>query len=144
VIRLQGLTELVGTLNRRGTAVQTATVLATREVTELVEQVAFEHLTRQSHPPHTPTPSRPGDPPATISGALADSLHTEGPAVVGGGVFARVGPTSPYGRIQELGGIAGWGAQLPERPYLWPAVRDSLPAIGFIYREAWTAALTGR
>lgn len=144
MIRLQGLTELVSALNKRGAAVGTATVAATRESAELVEHVAFSNLARQSHPPHTPTPSRPGDPPATISGALAESLHVEGPAAVGAGVFARVGPTSPYGRIQELGGTAGWGAQLPARPYLWPAVRDSLPAINAIYREAWTAALTGR
>lgn len=144
MIRLHGLTELLSTLNRRSIAVEVASVAATREAVELVQHVAHANLTRQSHPPHTPTPSRPGDPPATISGALADSLHIEGPAAVGAGVFARIGPTAPYGRIQELGGIAGWGARLPARPYFGPAVRDSLPAIAAIYREAWKAALTGR
>lgn len=144
MIRLHGLTDVLRTLDRRARAVEVASVAATREAAELVERVATANLTRQSHPPHTPTPSRPGDPPATISGALADSLHIEGPAVVGAGVFARVGPTAPYGRIQELGGIAGRGAQLPARPYFGPAVLDSMPAIATIYREAWEAALTGR
>jgi len=144
VIQLQGLTALLSTLDTRAAAIETATYVATTEVTEVVLSATERHLTRLSHAPGTPTPSAPGSPPATISGALAESLHVEGPAVIGGRVLARLGPTTVYGRIQELGGVAGWGAQLPARPYLWPAVRDSLPAIEFIYREAWTAALTGR
>lgn len=141
MIQLQGLTQLLSTLNRQGAAVEVATFAATQEATEVLHGAIERQLAQQSHAPRTPTPSAPGAPPATITGALSESLHVEGPAAIAGRVLARVGPTSPYGRIQELGGTAGWGAQLPARPYVGPALLASRQAIEFIYREAWAAAL---
>lgn len=143
MIQLRGVSELIAALQAQQAAVAAATAAATREVAELVEQRAQRKLAEQSHPPRTPTPSMPGQPPATISGALSDSFHIEGPAVVGARVFARVGPTAVYSRIQELGGIGGWGATLPARPYLGPAVLESLSAIEAIYVRAWATALAG-
>lgn len=142
MIQLQGLTALLSTLNTRAVAVEAATFAATAEAAEVAQSAAERHLQLLSHAPRTPTPSAPGSPPATITGALSESLHIEGPAAIAGRALARLGPTSPYGRIQELGGTAGWGARLPARPYLGPALRDSREAIKFIYREAWAAALT--
>jgi len=91
-------------------------------------------LTAQSHAAHTKTPSVAPEPPAMISGALAASvIVTPVPDELG----ADVGPTTDYGRIQEIGGwmqghplmhwiedgIEHWSAghSLPERPSLGPA-----------------------
>lgn len=54
-----------------------------------------------------------------ITGRLAGSIEVR---VLGPGVV-QVGATTPYARIQELGGTAGPGGatELPSRPYLIPA-----------------------
>lgn len=95
------------------------------------------------HAPHTKTPSPPGAPPAAISGELAASV-----IVTDAGDSAFVGPTTVYGRIQELGGgmtghpMMHWQEppgvwhhsahhDLPDRPYLKPAA-DSAIADGSI------------
>jgi phage gpG-like protein len=95
-------------------------------------------LLAQWHPQYTPTPSRPGEPPAAISGELAASV-----IVTDNGESAFVGPTTDYGRIQELGGwmqghpFMRWqapqgrwhysaGHDLPERPYLKPATESAI------------------
>lgn len=143
MIELQGMTELLTALRSRAVAIEVAGREATHEAAEVVATAIQHNLQLKSHPPHTPTPSAPGEPPAKISGNLMESVHVEGPATVGAKSFARVGPTAIYGRIQELGGIAGRGAHLPARPYVAPALRDSKSAIGFIYLEAFGAALRG-
>lgn len=79
------------------------------------------NLTRRSHPPGTPTPSPPGQPPARISGLLAGSVAAETPQGGGGVWRARVGPHGVvYAAIQQYGGRAGrhHASDLPPRPYL--------------------------
>lgn len=91
----------------------------------LVDKTTKAKLSLSTHKRGTPTPSRPGEPPALISGQLRRSV-TIVPAVPQGPTawVAKVGPTAVYARIQELGGTAGRGSRLPPRPYLDPAVKE--------------------
>ena len=110
-------------------------------------------LLSREHPPFTKTPSPPGTPPAAISGALAASV-----IVTDDGESAFVGPTTDYGRIQELGGemhghpMMHWqeppgvwhhsrGHSLPDRPYLKPALESALPRIEEIFVDAIARAI---
>lgn len=126
-----------------------------------IERAAQANLARYTHPAGTPTPSPPGQPPALVSGALRRSLKTRrtghGPNVYEG----AVGSTIVYGPIQERGGtilpkrgpFLWWrtadgmrrarSVTLPPRPYLRPAVRDSIPQIRRIFADAWTRAIRG-
>ena len=84
-------------------------------------------LTKRSHPPGTPTPSPAGQPPARVSGRLANSVITVQP--VPAGAHRWVSMAGPHGvvyaRIQDQGGRAGvrHSATLPPRPYRVPAAR---------------------
>ena len=95
-------------------------------------------LLARRHPFSTQTPSPPGTPPAAISGELAASV-----IVSDDGETAEVGPTTDYGRIQELGGYMKghpfmywqeppgvWhksaGHRLPGRPSLKPAAESAI------------------
>lgn len=99
---------------------------------EVYRRAVQRQLTLSSHAPGTPTPSSPGTPPATVSGALAGSVAMEhtGPGSV------MVGGTTAYARIQQFGGMSGIGRKThtPARPYLEPAWEDCAD-------EARTAAL---
>ena len=111
-------------------------------------------LMSRVHGFQTKTPSAPGTPPASISGALAGSIVVTGDE---GSLSADVGPTSDHGREQELGGpMSGhmhwwedgkeyWSREhiLPERPYLKPgteAIVDS-GRLTEIYVQHWTEAI---
>jgi phage gpG-like protein len=87
-------------------------------------EVQVEELSRKTHPLGTPTPSKPGEPPALITGALRGSVYPE--PVTAGGLRASViiGGHVIYARIHELGGMAGYEhkSHLPPRPYLRPGV----------------------
>ena len=86
--------------------------------------------------------SAPGTPPHLQTGALRRSVKQSPIEQIGSTRFqGDVGPTIEYGRIQELGGVAGRGAILPARPYLQPAFEESLPEIAIIFRNAWAAGL---
>jgi hypothetical protein len=88
----------------------------------LVDATTKAKLAESSHKRGTPTPSRPGEPPSLVSGQLRRSV-TIVPAVPQGPTawVAKVGPTAVYARVQELG---GGRSNLPERPYLNPAVKQ--------------------
>lgn len=118
----------------------------------LIQVGAQDNLTHFTHPPGTPTPSAPGDPPALISGALRRAIKARrtknGPDVYEG----RVGPTIIYGRIQELGGRLGQNPRhgmwrrpgfLPPRPYLRPAAFNAAPKIRRLLIEVWARAVRG-
>lgn len=141
---LTGVQRLAGAL----TAIQRRQIAATREATSkalhLIERETKVELSTSSHRRGEPTPSAPGEPPSLVSGALRRSNQVEGPEPTGPtGWEGQVGPTIEYGRIQELGGVAGHGVTLPARPYLGPAFDRVLPDIAEIYRSAWAAALRG-
>lgn len=133
--------------------VQAAMPGAAHDSAEVVQGITQLELGALWHPPHTKTPSPPGAPPAAISGELAASV-----LVTDDGDSAFVGPTTEYGRIQELGGymeghpMMHWqeppgvwhhsrGHSLPDRPYLKPALEASLPDIERIYEDAVARAI---
>ena len=112
-------------------------------------------LRRYTHPPHTKTPSPPGQPPALVTGTLRRSVRVD-PAHGLVVATARVAPHTVYARIQELGGgiypvrakFLRWTedgvthyskhVRLPARPYMAPAVRETI-ADGSLSRAAMAA-----
>lgn len=144
-VSVQGLDDFDAALDKIAIRVRAATRKGTRQAIRLVERRATVHLSRYYHPPNTPTPSPPGEPPARITGHLRGSLSPTGPYPTGGGFGGKVGPTAVYSRIQELGGQAGrnHSVTLPPRPYMRPT-RASVIADGSLRRAfagAWRAAL---
>lgn len=133
-------------LNAAFTAIQAkqaaASRAALRDSLSLVERTTKAMLTIGTHRPGEPTMSMPGEPPELVTGALRRSVKQSPIESLGPTRFqGDVGPTIEYGRIQELGGVAGRGAILPARPYLQPAFEESLPEIAIIFRNAWAAGL---
>lgn len=122
-------------------------------------------LSQYSHPPGTPTPSPPGNPPAIITGQLRRSVTATPATQAGPGRYvATVGATAIYARIQEFGGVivpvkasrlhwvdnAGHHfanqVTIPARPYLRPTT-VKLAASGKLTEvasAAFLAALTAR
>jgi hypothetical protein len=144
-VNVQGGDRLEAALDRIALRVRTATRAGAKEGIRLVQRRVFVQLSRYSHPPNTPTPSPPGQPPARISGHLRGSLSPTGPYPTGGGFGGKLGPTAVYSRIQELGGQAGrnHSVTLPPRPYMRPT-RAQVIADGSLRRVfvgAWRRAL---
>ena len=143
---IRGVTEVTARLRAMATAIDTATPKVLEVGMDLFEGQARANLSRYSHKRNTPTPSPPGLPPAIISGALRSSFEHTQPASTGPGVWtASIGPNIIYGRIQELGGIAGRGhrSHLPARPYLKPAIKSLAadPLFRQMVARTWGAAL---
>lgn len=119
---------------------------------QAIQRVSREKLGRW-HAPYTKTPSGPGEPPASITGQLAASF-----IVVEDGDDWLVGPTTDYGREQELGGPMHGHAymnffwegewhhrelvELPARPTLLPATEEVIftGEITDIYAAHWLIA----
>lgn len=99
----------------------------------VVEREAKQQLTKSGrHAAGTPTPSAPGSPPAIITGTLRASVKTFPPTRQGFGNYQiMVGPTTVYARVQELG-----SDRLPARPYMQPALNESLDKVRSAYIEA--------
>lgn len=106
-----------------------------------VQREAQRLLALSSHPPGTPTPSAPGQPPSLVTGALRRSITVEPPVQHADGWSIDVGPRIVYGRIQELGGQAGNGATLPPRPYMAPAWATLPDKVRDIFEDAWRDAV---
>jgi phage gpG-like protein len=97
-------------------------------------------LNMGSHARGTKTGSPPGSPPWRISGALRDSVTVRRARPTGPYRWeGQVGPTSRYGRIQELGGDTGRGhrTHLPPRPSLYPAWAIVRPTLNSSFAAAW-------
>jgi hypothetical protein len=83
-----------------------------------------------------------------VSGTMRRSVHTEGPRVVGEGVFGtKVGASIIYARRFELGftGPDSLGRVFPfrPRPFVAPAVRQARPLIGALAVREWRKAIRG-
>ncbi|WP_443057318.1 hypothetical protein [Streptomyces sp. IBSBF 2950] len=144
-INVDGVDEFAAAIDRLAVRAHTATRSAARQAMRLVQRRAWANLSRYSHPPNTPTPSPPGQPPARITGHLRGSVSPTGPYPTAGGFGGKVGPTAVYSRIQELGGQTGrnHSVTLPLRPYMRPT-RASVIADGSLRRTfvgAWRRAL---
>ncbi|HWU23642.1 MAG TPA: hypothetical protein VN088_19040 [Nocardioides sp.] len=125
--------------------VRTASDGAVDDGLAMVQQSAQQNLRHFTHPPGTPTPSAPGDPPALISGTLLRSVKARRTST-GPNVFAgKVGSTVIYGPPQERGARTGRGHHtiLPPRPWLRPAAFNALPKAGKHIISAWTRAIRG-
>jgi len=121
--------------------------LKTLEATGLAMGVILHQVARQErvmlslgwHPFGTRTGSIPPSPPWRISGALSRSVTVEGPRMYNFVWRGQVGPTSPYGRIHELGGWtgAGYRTYLPPRPHLAPAWAIVRPTVHSTFAKVW-------
>ncbi|MFJ4787559.1 hypothetical protein [Streptomyces sp. NPDC088794] len=143
-VQIVGLSQFNAQMIALERDIQRATRIATAHAAHLAEAAIKEMLTTSSHPKGTPTPSAPGDPPSLVTGTLRRSIKVVGPVPVGWGRWlAEVGPTAVYGRVQELGGPAGRGAELPPRPYVQPAYERLVTTgqIWTVYHHAWRTAL---
>lgn len=142
-VAVDGADEFCAALDALEQRLTSATRKATKDGMALLQRRAHSRLSRYYHPPRTPTPSPPGEPPARINGHLRGSLTPTGPVPTGSGFSGQVGPTAVYSRIQELGGRAGrnHSVTLPPRPYLAPTVRDARDDLRRLYVEAWTRAM---
>jgi len=90
--------------------------------------VAME-LSRKTHPPGTPTPSIPPEPPALITGNLRRSAQDRAPQRLMRAVWeGALRMTAAYARIQAKGGWTGrnHATYLPPRDYITPAVRATV------------------
>jgi hypothetical protein len=97
-------------------------------VTIAHRNVATE-LTRKTHPPGTPTPSVPPEPPALITGNLRRSAQDRLPVRIGRAVWeGALRMTAVYARIQAKGGWTGrnHATYLPARDYITPAVHATV------------------
>jgi phage gpG-like protein len=78
-----------------------------------------------------------------ITGNLVNSINTTLEKSTDTMAEVDVGPTAVYGRIHELGGIAGHGSHIPARPYLRPAVDEHEDDIATAVGDALKAAIEG-
>ena len=144
-VNVSGGDQLAAALDQIALRVRTATRSAVKDGTRLVQRRAFVQLSRYSHTPNTPTPSPPGQPPARITGQLRGSLSPTGPYPTGGGFAGKLGPTTVYARIQELGGQTGHGhsVTLPPRPYMRPTHAQMIAdgSLRRVFVGAWRRAL---
>jgi phage gpG-like protein len=141
-VQVLGIPELQAAFKKMTAQLDLATRTATVAAVKITKAEIRQTLATTSHQKGTPTPSSPGEPPSKVTGFLRDSIDIEGPHRLGFGLYvAELGPTAPYGRIQELGGVAGRGhaTTLPARPFVAPSY-DRLMASGALaaaYYAAW-------
>ncbi|MEU8968169.1 hypothetical protein AB0D11_02640 [Streptomyces monashensis] len=145
-VQVLGVTQLDAAIAGLAAALDTATRSATAKASHLVDAEIKQTLGTTSHQRGTPTPSSPGEPPSLVTGTLRRSITVDGPHPLGLGLWdAQIGPTAVYGRIQELGGVAGRGGAtvLPPRPYVQPSFNRvaSDGSLAEVYLSAWRAAI---
>lgn len=138
---IKGLVEAKAALDKKAVAMNAAVRGAVAKGAHMIEKAAKDKLTESSHPPGTPTPAGPGDPPSLVTGNLRRSITVTGPTQVGPMTWmAQVGPTAIYGRAQELGYEP---RNLPARPYMQPAFDESIADIVQMARDDLTKAILG-
>jgi phage gpG-like protein len=138
--------DAIGTMLREQVQrVEEATRQGLDEAGDYLEGEIKTRLSATSHAAGTPTPSMPGEPPSMVSGALRDSVENKHPTGGNGHYETKVGPDTPYARIQELGGDAGidHSAHLDPRPYVAPSIEAARGRIEGIMVDHWSEALNG-
>ena len=149
--------DVAGQLRRiRALAASDAPVAACRSVSQAAETAVKVTLTSSSHPPGTPTPSKPGQPPSLVSGRLRRSVHRTTPRLMGPGeARCIVGSTLIYAPVHEFGpviirvkrarvlgtpaaGFFGTQVTIPRRPWLSTAT-DRMIATGMLTSVATAA-----
>lgn len=110
----------------------------------IVARQGRRELSRKAHPPHTRTPSFPGEPPAMVTGVMRDRwVMRPVRRIRRWRAVGEVGTNVPQSRIQELGGRTGAGhrTKLPPRPYLAPAVRAKRDDIRQAFRRRYEVVI---
>lgn len=138
-VEVSGDREVIARLHSQAATVTPRTEIALQRAGMLIERNVKGLLSLQSHPPGTPTPSAPGEPPALVTGNLRRSVH----AVLGPGLSVSVRSGLDYSAIQERGGSAGrnHSVTLPPRPYMAPGSALSDAEVTRILADAWIAHL---
>lgn len=80
--------------------------------------------------------SAPGEPPATLTGKLRQSITTSGPIWDGWNVRVEVGSSMPYAARLEYGGVDRRGVRILPRPYFQVTMTREEPAIDRILETA--------
>lgn len=139
VIGLSDVTAALAAIQARAEA---AAVTIVQRGSAIVEAEAKKQFT-QAHTRDTRTPSRPGEPPAVITGTLRRSIAADPVRLDGTVAKGAVYPTAVYSRIQELGGITGRGhhTRLPARPYMQPARKHAEDQLEVVAVTEWGLAL---
>lgn len=113
--------------------INTAVRVATNSVGGLIQRELTGPLALRKyprHPPGTPTPSPPGEPPAQVSTKLRTTVMRSSAVPVGFAKYSvSVFPTMGYARAQEKGRSE---IRLPARPFVAPTrqrVMDSGAAL---------------
>ena len=136
---------LAARLARLGVELRAREPLVLVATATAVLERARANLTAMRHPYGTPTPARPGGPPAMISGTLAGALALTKPVVTPFGVTLHVGVKAgvfpPYSRTEAAKygyylEVPGAGRSHVRYPWLMPAVH----AVG---RNAAIASIGG-
>lgn len=76
--------------------------------------------------------SAPGEPPATLTGKLRQSITHTDVMWDGDNAFCEVGTSMPYGRTLEFGGVNSRGVRILPRPYFsatWLEEEEHMQAI---------------
>lgn len=80
--------------------------------------------------------SAPGEPPASLTGKLRQSITRSDPVWDGWSVSASIGSALPYARRLEFGGVDRRGVRILPRPYFAPTSLREGPAIDKILEES--------
>jgi hypothetical protein len=120
--------------------------IALESLAEAVEEQARANASNGSHPYGTPTPARPGEGPAQISGTLVASIGhapiTKDPAGWATKVGPRQGFSPPYGKRPTPAHLYGYYLETGLRngttyPWLKPAADRVVPAAAGILAKAF-------
>jgi len=122
-------------------ASKAAAAAANAMATEFHAELVNVTLRKSTHPAGQVTSSKPGDPPALVSGTLRRSARIVPAAASGTRAVSRVRVTAVYARIQDQGGVisakqkpflrfqypnGSWhrvrSVRLPKRPYMTPTL----------------------
>lgn len=156
--------EVADTLRRiRALAEKQAPMAACRAVGQTAETAVKVTLTSFTRTQDEVTPSKPGQPPALVTGRLRRSIHRTTPRIMDPGVArCAVGSTLIYAPVHEFGPVTitakrapylrfqyggSWhqvtSVRIPRRPYLATAT-EKLVATGMLRRvaeDAWRAVI---
>jgi hypothetical protein len=139
-----------------------APMAACRALGQVAETAVKVTLTSSTHQEGTPTPSRPGQPPSLVTGALRRSYRRTPPRLAAAGfAMCQVGSLLLYAPVHEFGPVTitskgkwplrnpntgqvfGRQVTIPKRPALATAVKN-LQATGIARRaceDAWRLAM---
>lgn len=131
-LTVKNLNEVLAGLTKYENNLVQAAVYGITQVAFKVEQNAKEGWASR-HKPGTPTTAEKGGKPASVTGNLRRSIHTEVKQGFGS-YLAEVGPTMVYARRVELD---------YDYPYMKPAYEQTKPNVSRIFNTAVARKMRG-